>query len=347
VNSFQLPETYYETALGAAIMGDSLMIMRSLPDESVDLVCTSPPFALVRKKEYGNVDADEYVDWFEQYARQFHRIIKPHGSIIIDIGGSWLKGKPVRSLYHYELLLRLCRPENKGGLGLYLAQELYWYNPAKLPTPAEWVTVRRERVKDAVNTVWWLSKNPHPKADNRRVLKPYSDSMLQLLRNGYTPRLRPSGHDISDKFQNDRGGAIPPNIIAEGNEADAIGQVIRVRTVDAELPVNVIAASNTSSNDAYQKRCKEAGIKPHPARFPEALPAFAINLCTEPGDLVLDPFAGSNVTGKVAEDLQRRWIAIELEQSYLQGSRFRFEASQIEGEQTETPPEAVQARFAV
>jgi DNA modification methylase len=155
LDTIQLPEPFYTTALGSAILGDSLTVMQALPDESVDLVCTSPPFALVRKKEYGNVDAEEYVDWFEQYAQQFRRIIKPKGSIVIDIGGTWLKGKPVRSLYHYELLLRLCRPESKGGLGLHLAQELYWYNPAKLPTPAEWVTVRRERVKDAVNTVWW------------------------------------------------------------------------------------------------------------------------------------------------------------------------------------------------
>lgn len=165
---------YYETKFGAAYLGNSLELMAGVPDESVDLICTSPPFALVRKKEYGNVDADEYVEWFKDFATQFYRILKPTGSLVIDIGGSWVKGMPVRSLYHFELVVALCKLKEKGGLGFYLAQELYWYNPAKLPTPAEWVTVRRERVKDAVNTVWWLSKSPHPKANNRRVLKPYS-----------------------------------------------------------------------------------------------------------------------------------------------------------------------------
>jgi site-specific DNA-methyltransferase (cytosine-N4-specific) len=145
-----------------------------------------------RKKEYDNVDADQYLEWFQEFAARFYRILKPTGSLVIDIGGSWIKGMLVRSLYHFELVLALCRSKEKGGLGFYLAQELYWYNPAKLPTPAEWVNIRRERVKDAVNTVWWLSKEPDPKANNRRVLKPYSKSMKNLLKNGYQPKIRPS-----------------------------------------------------------------------------------------------------------------------------------------------------------
>lgn len=323
---------YYRTNLGAAYLGNSLELMLELPDESVDLICTSPPFALVRKKEYGNVDAHEYVEWFKNFATQFYRILKPKGSLVIDIGGTWHKGIPVRSLYHFELVIELCKPKSKGGLGFYLAQELFWYNPAKLPTPAEWVTVRRERVKDAVNTVWWLSKDPHPKANNKRILRPYSDAMKNLLKNGYEAKLRPSGHDISTKFQNDRGGAIPPNIIIDSEYGSSqligkpvLGEFNWILENDMAQPVNVISASNTASNDYYQKRCKEEGIKPHPARFPQALPEFLIGLCTEPGDLVLDPFAGSNTTGRVAETLDRHWLAFELDETYIQTSQFRFE----------------------
>lgn len=325
----QIP--YYQTKFGAAYLGDSLELMAEIPDESIDLICTSPPFALVRKKEYGNVDAEQYLEWFKNFANHFYRILKPTGSLVIDIGGSWIKGYPVRSLYHYELLINLCKPPEKNGLGFYLAQELYWYNPAKLPTPAEWVTVRRERVKDAVNTIWWLAKTPHPKANNRRVLKPYSQAMKNLLQNGYKAKLRPSGHDISTKFKNDRGGAIPPNIIdAQDDEnRQEIGEPVLTNldnsTEDLLQPVNVISASNTASNDYYQKRCKEEGIKPHPARFPQALPEFIINMCTEIGDLVLDPFAGSNMTGRVAETLQRRWLAFELDSNYITSSKLRFE----------------------
>jgi DNA modification methylase len=325
-------QPYYITRWGAAYLGNSLELMKDLPDECIDLICTSPPFALVRKKEYGNVDAHEYVEWFKVFAREFYRILKPTGSLVVDIGGTWLKGIPVRSLYHFELVIDLCKPQSQGGLGFFLAQELFWYNPAKLPTPAEWVTVRRERVKDAVNTVWWLSKDPHPKANNRQVLRPYSEAMKNLLKNGYDAKLRPSGHDISNKFQNDRGGAIPPNIIPDIDFGSAtsignpiLGEFNWILEQDLAQPVNVISASNTSSNDYYQRRCKEEGIKPHPARFPQALPEFVIGLCTEPGDLVLDPFAGSNTTGRVAETLDRHWLAFELDESYVQASQFRFE----------------------
>ncbi len=325
--------SYYHTALGAAYLGDSLILIKEIPDESIDLICTSPPFALVRKKEYGNKDQNEYIEWFREFAKEFYRVLKPKGSLVIDIGGSWIKGYPVRSLYHFELVIDLCKPQKDGGLGFHLAQELYWYNPAKLPTPAEWVTVRRERVKDAVNTVWWLSKDPHPKSNNKRVLRPYSEAMKNLLKNGYDPKLRPSGHDISDKFGKDRGGAIPPNLINAqvSKEFGEIGTPILgvfdwLILNDLAYPVNVISASNTASNDYYQRMCKKEGIKPHPARFPQALPEFVINLCTEPGDLILDPFAGSNMTGRVAETLQRRWLAFEVDETYLKASQFRFDS---------------------
>jgi DNA modification methylase len=280
----------YETQWGRAILGDSLEVMRSLPAESIDLVMTSPPFALKRKKEYGNKEAHEYVAWFEPFALEVHRLLKPTGSFVVDIGGTWDVGQPTRSLYQYELLIRLCER-------FEFAQEFFWHNPAKLPSPAEWVTVRRIRVTDAVNTVWWLSKTGWPKADNRRVLRPYSDSMKNLIAKGYKAKLRPSGHDISGNFRKDLGGSIPHNLLQ---------------------------ISNTDSNGQYLQTCKAQGVKPHPARFPRGLPDFFIRFLTEPSDLVLDPFAGSNVTGWAAEDLRRYWLAIELQEDYLSASQYRF-----------------------
>ena len=202
-------EAFHRTPLGRIVHGDSLDVLAACPSDSVDLIMTSPPFGLVRKKDYGNVDADEYVDWFKPFAAVFHRVLKDGGSLVIDIGGAWNKGYPTRNLYHFKLPVMLCEE-----FGFHLAQDFYWWNPSKLPTPAEWVTVRRVRVKDAVNTVWWLSKTPWPKASNRRVLQPYSPSMRELLAKGYRAKKRPSGHDISDKFGADNGAAIPPNLIA-------------------------------------------------------------------------------------------------------------------------------------
>ena len=285
-------DEFYATDAGAAFHGDSLQLMSTLPASSLNLVLTSPPYALHFKKEYGNADQAKYISWFLPFAREIHRLLRDDGSFVLDIGGSWTPGQPTRSLYHFELLLRLCNE-----LGFHLAQEFFWYNPAKLPSPAEWVTVRKIRVKDAVECIWWLSKTPHPKADNQRVLTGYSQDMLRILKKGYRAKVRPSGHVITEKFK-DRGGAIPPNVLIFGNN-DATG--------------------------TYMRRCKDADRTPHPARFPVQLPAFFIRFLTDPGDLVLDPFAGSNTTGEAAEREGRRWLAFESEKRYLEDSRFRFE----------------------
>jgi site-specific DNA-methyltransferase (cytosine-N4-specific) len=324
-------EPYYSTKHGVAYCGDSRELMTELPEDSIDLICTSPPFALLREKKYGNVQADKYIEWFEPFLEEFRRILKPHGSFIIDLGGTWEKGKPYRSLYQYEFLLHLCRPEEEGGLGWHLAQELYWYNPAKLPTPAEWVTIRRIRVKDAVNTVWWLRPTDYKdekggRVSNRKVLKPYSDAQKNLMENGYKAKKRPSEHDISDQFGNDNDGAIPPNLLEDQYfELEAGDSIFTTAPEeDPREPVNVISASNTASNSRYHRLCRKHEVERHPARFPRALPEFAIKLTTEEDDVVLDPFAGSNVTGQEAEKAGRHWIALDEEETYLQGSIFRF-----------------------
>lgn len=293
-------ETYHETRLGRMVLGDSLDVLSRMRPKSVDLIVTSPPFGLVRKKDYGNVDADKYVEWFTPFGRTFKRVLKDSGSLVIDIGGSWVPGQPTRSLYHYKLVIALCEE-----VGFHLAQELHWWNPAKLPTPAEWVTVRRIRVKDAVNTVWWLSSTPWPKASNRRVLQPYSESMQDLLENGYRAKKRPSGHDISTKFGVNNRAAIPPNLIA---------------------------IAHTESNSRYLRYCRDNGLRPHPARFPSDLPEFFVRMLTDKRDLVIDPFAGSCVTGEVCERLGRRWRCIELEEPYLKGAMGRFQPGALEEE---------------
>lgn len=286
---------WLRTPFGRIYHEDSLKVMGRRRNASVDMILTSPPFALTRKKDYGNEQEDSYLEWFRAFAVQFHRILKDDGSLVIDLGGAWKPGIPVRSLYHFKLLIMLCEE-----YGFHLAQEFYWWNPSKLPTPAEWVNVRRVRVKDAVNTVWWLAKSPWPRASNRRVLQPYSNSMKDLLSNGYRAKLRPSGHDISEKFATDNGASIPPNLIA---------------------------VPNTESNSQYMRYCSENGIRAHPARFPAALPEYFIRMATDPGNLVLDPFGGSCVTGEVAERLERKWICVELEEEYLLGAKGRFEAA--------------------
>lgn len=294
----------YKSANGACICGNSLLLLQEMDDNSIDLIITSPPFALQRQKEYGNQAQNEYVDWFLQFAQAAYPKLKEEGSFVVDLGGAYCKGRPVRSLYQYRLLIRMCDE-----LGYNLAEEFFWYNPSKLPSPIEWVNKRKIRAKDSVNTNWWFSKVDNPKADIRNVLVPYSASMKRLLSsNGtyYTPKERPSGHVMSSKFNTDNGGAIPSNLL--------------------QIP-------NSESNSHYLKYCADLGIKSHPARFPSALPEFYIKYLTSPGDLVVDLFSGSNTTGLAAEKLGRRWLSMELSREYLAASVLRFSATPEEAKE--------------
>jgi len=290
-----LPAPVYTTRLGACYFGDSLELLKRLPDECVDLTITSPPFALLRQQAYGNKDQSEYVEWLCKFGTEVRRVLRETGSFVLDLGGAYQRGVPVRSLYQYRVLLKMCDE-----VGFYLAEEFFWHNPAKLPSPIEWVNKRKVRVKDSVNTVWWLSKSEWPKADVRQVLVPYSGRMRTLLKNPnafYKPKGRPSGHEISRGFGSDNGGAIPSNLL--------------------QIP-------NTESNSSYLRLSKLVGVEGHPARFPAGLPEFFIKFLTTEDDLVLDIFAGSNTTGRVAEQLRRRWIAMEIDAGYVVSSALRF-----------------------
>ena len=296
---------YFASRRGAAYLGDSLETLRGLPSGSVNLVVTSPPYALHFKKAYGNEHKDRYVEWFLPFANEIRRILTDDGSFVLNIGGSYNQGSPTRSIYHFKLMIALVEE-----IGFHLAQECFWYNPAKMPVPAEWVTVRRIRVRDSVEYVWWFSKTPHPKASNLNVLKEYSEDMIRLHRNGVRGTVRPSGHVIRDSFDKiDAGGSIPPNVTEAA----------------FDFPESMMKMGNNAANDVYTRRCKEEGIKIHPARFPALLPKFFIKLLTDPDDLILDPFAGSLTAGAVAEQLERRWLAGEAVEEYLKAGAFRFE----------------------
>jgi DNA modification methylase len=285
----------YSTDWGSAYCGDSLELLKQFPDDSVNLVMTSPPFALLRKKEYGNKEQHEYIEWLSEFAKIVLKKLTPDGSFVLDLGGAYQKGVPSRSLYNFRIPIHFC-----DDLGFFLAEDFYWFNPSKLPSPIEWVNKRKIRAKDAVNTVWWFSKTEHPKADVTKVLTEYSDRMKKLLENPekfYDPKKRPSGHDIGKGFGKENDGAIPSNLL--------------------QIP-------NSESNGAYLSGCKAIGVKSHPARFPAKLPEFFIRFLTDPEDIVIDIFSGSNTTGYVAESEQRNWFSFDSEIDYVAASSFRF-----------------------
>jgi site-specific DNA-methyltransferase (cytosine-N4-specific) len=260
----------------------------------VQLIFTSPPFPLNRKKKYGNLQGEAYVKWFAGLAPVFRQLLKKKGSIVIELGNAWEPGQPVMSTLALRALLAFL---DKGGF--HLCQQFVCYNPARLPSPAQWVNIERIRVKDSYTHVWWMAATARPKADNRRVLKPYSPSMLKLLASQkYNSGKRPSQHDI--------------------------GATSFLRNNNGAIPSNVITLTNTTNGDQYLNYCRDVGYAPHPARMPIGLAEFFIKFLTKPRELVFDPFAGSNTTGAAAERLKRRWAAVELREDYIEGSRGRF-----------------------
>lgn len=364
-----------DTVRGAMYQGDSREYLKQIidSDQEIDLIVTSPPFGLRKKKEYGNEDPEDYIEWFLDFAELAYQALADDGDFVVDIGGGWVRGEPIRSTYHFELLIDLATDRGKlsdrMGQRFNLSQDFYWYNPAKLPTPAQWVTIERIRVKDAVNHVWWFSKDnarrgEEEKPDNRAVLKPYSDAQKSLMENGYNDKMRPSGHRISNQFDNPtENGAIRPNFwdlienqmepmglhdmldfagvspelrraaekedrieelaeFAVDDEAlDEFTDLMDIST-DAESPVMKIA--NTRSRTHYLVGCDKLDMDPHPARFPRELPEFFIQLLTDPEDLVVDIFAGSNMTGWVAQQYDRNWLSFEMNSEYIESSRFWF-----------------------
>ncbi len=293
-----LPQAAYETPLGRMFRAKAEEILPLLEGrgEQFQLIFTSPPFPLNSKKKYGNLQGEAYSEWLASFGEAFGKVLAPSGSLVVELGNAWEAGRPVMSTLALRSLLALLDRSK-----FQLCQQFVFYNPARLPTPAQWVNVERIRVKDAFTHVWWMSATDRPKADNRRVLKDYGTRMRRLLAAGsYNSGRRPSEHNIGDvSFLRDNGGAIPSN---------------------------VLTFSNTASTDEYQRYCRKHGLPTHPARMPVGLAQFFVRLLTEPGDMVLDPFAGSNTTGSAAEALGRRWVSIEPMLDYVVGSRGRFPA---------------------
>ena len=260
----------------------------------IQLILTSPPFPLNRKKAYGNLTGQEYIDWLAGLSHLFKGLLSENGSIVIELGNAWEKGKPIMSTLPLHALLAIL--ENGD---FKLCQQFVFYNKARLPGPAQWVNVERVRVKDSFTNIWWMSISDKPKANNRNVLKEYSKAMIDLLdKQKYNAGRRPSEHHIgTNSFLRNNKGAIPSN---------------------------VLVFANTSASDPYQKYCREHNLKTHPSRMAYGVAEFFIKFLTDPGDIVLDPFAGSNTTGAAAEHLDRNWISVEPREEYITGSKGRF-----------------------
>jgi hypothetical protein len=137
---------HHRTQLGKYYVGDAWSVLHSMLGDlrgKIQLILTSPPFPPNHKKKYGNRTGEEYVAWLSSFAPLFSDLIANDGSIVIELGNGWLPGRPVQSLLTFEVLLSFVKHSEAG---LRLCQEFVSYNPSRMPSPAQWVTVERCRL---------------------------------------------------------------------------------------------------------------------------------------------------------------------------------------------------------
>ena len=269
------------------ICGDCLEEMKKMPNESIDFIITSPPYA-DQIKDYGATDKKvkpgQFVDWFEPRAREMFRILKQNGSFILNTNDK-LDGQ-YQSIFVFRLVVSLV-----DRIGFHLVRDYIWYNPATPPNIFS--RGKMGRTKKSHEYCFWFSKTEEWTFHMDPIRKPYSGHMLNLLngncKGNRHDNSRPSGHtfDLSHPWT-DHGGSDPGS---------------------------VISISNTSSNDILHRLCKQSGIE-HPARFPEQLVEFFVKAGTNKGDVVLDPFGGSGTTAIVANRFGRDFRYMDINPDY-------------------------------
>lgn len=274
---------------GIALWGDAAAVAAVLPEQFVSLMVTSPPYPLLTPKSYGNVAEREFVEWYLQYVKQYIRILKPTGSLILNLGPAYMKGQPVLSSYVQRLHLGLIDE-----LGLHYAGHMYAHNQGKLPT-TNWVTREKIRIKNVLEDVIWYSLNPNPYINKDELKEPYSESYLAVLnKGGYPKAKRPCGQELTH-FKEDKGGKL-------------IGNLLK---------------ANTVSRDPYFKFCREVGLQTHPARFSGMLVEKLIRLFSKPGDVTADLMGGSGMVMEKSLELNRKCVIGETSLNYILGSMGR------------------------
>ena len=288
----------YSTDNGLAFLAHAEDAATAIEPGSLSLVMTSPPYPLV-KREYGSFGLAEWLDWMSGLVGLWKDLIRDDGTIAVNLMDVHVPGAPTISTYVERFVIEAVDRHN-----LHLAGRMPWHSPTKLAN-LEWAVKRRVALKNSVEHVILLSKTPNPAWDTRRLpAEPYAERSASQLASdarraaARKKEVRPGGYDIdSSAFARNGEGRIPSNLIISGG---------------------------VGGGGEYARRCRDAGITPHPARFPEELPKRVILLSTEPGQVVYDPMAGSGTTGKVALDLGRRFISSEPVLDYAASSRYRF-----------------------
>lgn len=290
--------TVYASPEGCLLWSEARSALNTLEDGVVTAVITSPPYPLVRSRDYDKGMPEwgpsNYLDTLIDHIQAIRPKLADDGTFVLNLGPAFLPGQACRNPYQHRLLAVLV-----DRLGWHLVDEHTWISPCK-PRTAPQVTKTRTHCYNATEQVYLLSPTGRTKCSNLRVLNPYHPRHQRLIARGgeVVNVLSPSAIKTPGRrFTADNGGCIPSNVHTIAPERD----------------------------DAYRAFCAARGLEPHPAMMPIKLAEFFVSLTTEPGDLVFDPFGGSGKVALAAWRLDRRFVTSERRLDYLRGAVSRFD----------------------
>ena len=186
-------------------LGDSKKMLKKLPDNSVDLIVTSPPYADQRKGTYGGVHPDKYVEWFLPITKELLRVLKPTGTFILNIKEKVVEGE--RSTYVMELIIEMRKQ------GWLWTEEFIWHK--KNCYPGKWPN----RFRDAWERLLQFNKDKKFHMYQNEVMVPMGDWTKSRLKNlSATDKIRDNskvgsgfGKNISNWLERDK--AYPTNVL--------------------------------------------------------------------------------------------------------------------------------------
>lgn len=253
------------------LLGDSNKHLRSIKDDSIDLIFTSPPYADRRMSTYGGVHPDKYVEWFLPISHELLRVLSPTGTFILNI-----KERVVAGERHTYVLALIQALRNQGWLW---TEEFIWHK--KNSFPGKWPN----RFRDSWERLLQFNKT--------KSFAMYQDAVMVPTGDWAQSRLRNLSETDKKRDESRVGSGFGKNI------SNWVGR-------DMAFPTNVLHLATECSN------------RNHSAPFPETLPEWFVELFTQPGDYVLDPFLGSGTTSVVAQRLGRHSVGIEILDEYYQ-----------------------------
>ena len=255
------------------------------PDNSINLIMTSPPYSDRRKGSYGGVHPDKYVQWFIPIAIQLYRVLKSTGSFVLNIKENVRNGE--RETYVLELILEM---RKKGWLW---TEEYCWYK--KNSYPGKW----QNRFRDSWERCIHFTKN--------KKFNMYQDAVRIPIGDWAKPRFKSMSEKDFIRYMSKTNSKFGRNV------SNWLGK----RKV---YPHNVLIFENEHyfDNETVVNLATECSNRNHSAVFPIELPSWFIKLFTRAGDVVLDPFMGVGTTALAAMALNRRYVGIESSKLFLE-----------------------------